>query len=573
MMITDMSRSGLLHVLSRQQLSLLLPSSTGKSDNPVPFDQALRIAHAAHAANVLIGSFSSIDGKVRIDVQLHDTSSGQITFADHVVFPETSDLLSQVDILAGRLANAMEVRSPAKPNLSEVTTNSVEAYRYYSLGVEKSQEFEDARAIELLKQATVFDPQFAMAYARIGYTYALADFAPEQGRPFLKKAMELSSHLTEMDRLYVTAWSAISNSDYTQAAQVFRQIIQSYPQEAEAYWRLARLLRASERSQEALQVLQQGLALNPNDKDIYNTQGLIFLSLRRYSEAIEAYRQYVEAAPEEPNAHDSLGMSYQQSGNYDAAIDEYNRALALDPEFEPSIIHLGDAYYQTGQYRKAIYQYQRYIKVGHTSNARSLGYGNLATVYLALNDLPEAEVAAANELRNNPNAVWNSLLIALKTSNKASASRFERILFRDIPTQERGTQGDLRTRYYYQGYIDMESGVPQKALAEFQTALQHLPPSSGMDLYEDCVADAQLRMGQYKSAIAAYKSILALNPNYPLAHYHLAQAYADAGDAQDSQSEYRAFLQSRKAADPGDPAIVATRQALSSKPLDQSRTQ
>lgn len=563
MMITDMSRSGLLHVLSRQQLSTLLPVAVSKHGEPVSFDQALHIAHIAHAASLLMGNVSAINDNIRIDVQLHDAATGQITFADHIVFPRNANLLSQIDILASRLANTLEGSATVRPSLSAITTDNIEAYRYYSLGVEKAQQLENSEAIELLKQATQFDPQFAMAWARIGYTYALSDFVPEKGRFYLEKALHLSKRLTNKDLLYVHAWYAISRSDFPQAIATFREIIRLYPQESEAYWRLAKLLRGSEHCEEALNVIHQGLELAPNDPALYNIEGLVLLGLRRYPEAIDAYRQYVNAAPGSPNGHDSLGMAWQQSGNYDAATAEYNQALSLDPTFEPSIIHLGDVYYQTGQYRNAVYQYQRYVAVAQTANARALGYSDLATVYLAMNDLPKAEHAAAYELRDNPHAVWSSLELALRTGNTKAAPLYEQQLFAYIPTQERGMQGDQRTRYYYRGSLALAHNHSDEALAAFRIALTHLPPTSGIDLYEDCLANAELRLGRYHESIAEYNRILDLDPNYPLVHYHLAEAYRRLGDERHEQSEYRAFLQSWQAAD-NLPAVQETRLQLSS---------
>jgi DNA-binding winged helix-turn-helix (wHTH) protein/tetratricopeptide (TPR) repeat protein len=525
MMITDLSRSGELHVLSRQQLSLLVRDKGGRDGQDLS-DQGQGIAQAVHASDFLTGSFCALDKQFRIDIQLHDAHNDQIVFADHTIFQNPGDILSQVDVLAEHLANAMELSLTVAPNVAEVTTKNVEAYQYYSLGVEKAQEFQDAQALNLLKQATELDPAFAMAYARIGYVYALSDFAPETGRPYLEKAMRLSGNLSEKDRLSIRAWYAISKGDYGTAAQTLTRISELYPRETEAYGRLARLLRAEERPQEALAIVNRGLQVNPDDRDLNNTLGLVLLSLHRYPEAIAAYQRYVELAPNAPNAHDSLGMAFQQSGNYAAATSEYDKALALDGEFEPSIIHLGDVYYQTGQYGRAIGQYQRYVQLAQTTDARALGFGDLATVYLAMNRLPEAEYAAASEVKNNPNAVWNSLVIALQKSDSTTIRRLEPVLMRNIPSQERGTPGDRRTRFYYQGYIDLREGNGQQALTAFKAALQHLPPSSGMDSYEDCLANAELQLGDFKEAASEYDRILQFNPNYPLARAHLAEAEA-----------------------------------------------
>lgn len=525
MMITDLSRSGELHVLSRQQLSLLI-RDRNRLDGQGPSDPAIRIAQTVHASDFLTGSFCALDKQFRIDIQLHNANNGQIVFADHTIFQNPGDILSQVDVLAEHLSNAMELSSAATPNIAEVTTKNLQAYQDYSLGVEKAQEFEDAQALRLLKQATELDPSFAMAYARIGYVYALADFAPEKGTPYLEEATRLSGRLSEKDRLSIGAWHAIATADYGTAAQILTRISQLYPLETEACWWLARLFRAEERPQEALAILGRGLQVNPDDRDLNNTLGFVLLSLHRYREAIDADRRYMDLAPDEPNAHDSLGMAYQQSGDYAAATAEYGKALSLDAEFEPSVIHLGDVYYQTGRYGKAVDQYLRYIQLAQTTDARALGYGDLATVYLAMNRMPEAEEAAANELKNNPHAVWNSLVIALRKSDSTTFKRLEPILFRNIPSQERGAPGDQRTRFYYQGYIDFQQGKAQQALAAFKAALHHLPPSSGMDSYEDCLANAELQLGDFKQAASEYDRILRLNPNYPLARAHLAEAEA-----------------------------------------------
>jgi tetratricopeptide (TPR) repeat protein len=133
-------------------------------------------------------------------------------------------------------------------------------------------------------------------------------------------------------------------------------------------------------------------------------------------------------------------------------------------------------------------------------------------------------------LKSNPNAVWGSLVIAFKKSDHTTVEHLEQVLLKRIPTQERGTPGDQRTKFYYAGYIDLQEGNAQKALDEFSIALRHLPPSSGIDTYEDCLANAELQLGHFKEAAAEYSRILELNPNYPQARAHLADAQAHLGE-------------------------------------------
>jgi tetratricopeptide (TPR) repeat protein len=565
MLITDLARSNKLTVLSRQQLHLLLERGGYKPSDKIQLDDALDIARRSHAEALVLGSFAAVDGQVRIDVQMHETDSGQLLAAERLIVDRPAQILTQIDLLSLKLAAHLGV-SPLdagkKTSLAEVMTDNLEAYRYYSLGVEKAQGFENRQAVRLLEQAIELDPKFAMAYARIGYAYAVTDFLPEKGRPYLEKAFQLSERLTEKDKLYIMAWYAIARGDYPNAVQTFRQIVAQYPFEAEAYWRLSRLLRGEERTEEALQVLKQGLAIDPEAKELYNGLGVTLLGLGRYEEAIAAHHRYVELAPREPNAHDSLGMSYQQSGRYHEAIAEYNAALTLNPEFEPAIIHLGDVLFQQGRYQEAISQYQRYIQVTRSDLARALGYSNIAQVYLRKGDLARAEQAAREEMKYEKGAVWNSLVLAMERGERSRVEKLKEKLFERLPYPQRGARNDLRSYDYFRGTLALKSERADEAIASFKEALRHLPPTSGIDLYEDCLANAYLELGRLDDAIAEYQRILRLNPNYPLAEYHLGLAYERKGEREQARAAYERFLRIWKDADPDVPEVIAAKRRL-----------
>ncbi|MGH9583565.1 MAG: tetratricopeptide repeat protein, partial [Bryobacteraceae bacterium] len=411
MFIADLTHSRGLTVLSRQQLQLLLNRIGHEPAREIGLDEALDVARQSHAEAVILGSFASLGHGLLVSVQVFDAATGRLLTADRFTADHVTDIFGQVDGLSQKLISQLSV-APAdgtsKPSLADSMTKNLEAYRYYSLGVAKAQSFENTQAIALLKKATQLDPQFAMAYARIGYAYSVTDFVPGKGRPYLEKALKLSGRLTKKDRLYVTAWYAIAREDYSAAIRSFRQIVASYPLEIEAYARLARLLFREEQPEEAIAVVQQGLTIDPDAGDMYNVLGVCFLGMKRYDDAIAAHQRYVQLSPKDPNAHDSLGMSFQQSGEYDEALAEYKAALLLDPAFEPAIIHVADTYAQQGRYRDAVGQYKRYIEVAQSNQARAVAYGDIAQIYLRIRDIPRAERAANEEVRYEPGDVWNS---------------------------------------------------------------------------------------------------------------------------------------------------------------------
>jgi tetratricopeptide (TPR) repeat protein/DNA-binding winged helix-turn-helix (wHTH) protein len=564
MFIADLAHSRSFNVLSRQQLQLLLDRAGRKPGRDVGLQAALEVARRSHAQAVILGSYATLGDRLLVSVQVFDRT-GHLLTADRFSVDRIAEILGQVDVLSLKLMAQLSSAPAAgypKPSLADAMTRNLEAYRYYSLGVAKAHRFENAQAIALLEKAIQLDPQFAMAYARIGYAYSVTDFVPEKGRPYLEKAFQLSDRLSEKDRLYVTAWYAIAREDYAAAIRTFRQIVLSYPLEIEAYSRLARLLYREELPDEAIAVVRQALTVDPDAGDLYNVLGILFLGTKRYNDAIAAHQRYVELAPTEPNAHDSLGMSYQQSGRYSEALAEYQAALRLNPEFEPAIIHIADTYAQLGRYRDAIGQYNRYIAVTHSNEAKAVAYGNIAQIYNRLHDFSQANAAAAEEAREEPAAVWNSLLLAIEQRKTASASALRDRLFADFPYPERGARNELRSYDYYRGMLALANGQSQEAIARFKEALGHLPPSSGLDLYEDCLGNAYLALDQPAAALAEYRRIYALNPSYPLLLYHMAAAYQQQGDERDAVQSYSRFLDIWNQADSDIPEIVEARRRL-----------
>jgi tetratricopeptide (TPR) repeat protein len=565
MLITDLAQSGKLTALSRHQLEMSLSRLERKGTGRIGLEEALDVARRSRAEALITGSFGVLGEEIVINVELYAVASGQLLGTDRLVMNRISDVLGQVDQTARKMATRLGAEPPNNVKtggLAQVMTNNVEAYEAYSIGVSKARGFQNAEAIALLQKATRLDPQFTMAYAWIGYAYAVTGFQRDIGKPYLEKAIQLSDRLSEKDQLYLHAWYAIAGEDFHAAIRTLQEIIAAYPQEVEAYTRLGRLLYREERPEEALAAIRQGLAAQPEDGDLYNVLGCSFLGLHRYQDAISAHQRYVDLAPREPNSHDSLGMSYQQAGKYSEAEVEYHRALELDPGFEPALIHLGDLRAQQGQYRAAIQEYKRYIRLVQGDRPRAVAFGDLAEIYRRQGDSQGAERAAAEEIKLSKSAVWDSLLAAMSRGEVASASFLRERLFADEPYPDRGARSEMRTKAYYEGALALREGESNRAIALFVEAVKHLPPASGLDLHEDCLANAYLQLGRLDEAVAEFQRILNFNPNYPLAEYHLAQAYRAKGQGSQARVAYVKFLNQWMNADPDVAEIVDAKKAL-----------
>ncbi|HEX3083815.1 MAG TPA: tetratricopeptide repeat protein [Pyrinomonadaceae bacterium] len=565
MIITELSRSKTLAVLSRQQLHVLLERTGHNQADKISLDEALKIARQTQAKLVVLGSFARLGDQIRIDVHLHDARDGQLLTAERLVVDQPAQILTQVDVLALKLGSYIGGRSPSesKAELSRVMTNNLEAYRHYSLGVEMAQALRNEEALVLLQKAVTLDPDFAMAYARIGYVHGITGNSTEEAKPYLQKAFQLTNRLTEKDRLSITAWYAIANYDYAGAINAFRQIIAGYPLEVEAYRRLALLLKGEVKYDEAIEILKQALVVDPGARDLYNALGSAYSETGRHNQAIAMFQRYVQLAPDEPNAHDSLGLGYQWAGRYDEAIQEYERALALKPNFEIAIVHVANVYFQQGRYRAAIDQYQRYLKSAPTDAERMRAYVCISTVELRRGQLESAERAARLALTYHKTAFGIGYLIALEKNDLAQATRLKQELEQD-QSNDRGVRLSLRPLYYWRGLFALKTGATADAVDNFKLVVNHRPQAWHLESWEDCLGNAYLQLGRLDEAVAEYERILKLNPNYPLVHYHLAQAYEHQGQRDQARYEYEQFLEKWKDADADVPEMIAAKKALAS---------
>ena len=122
--------------------------------------------------------------------------------------------------------------------LEEATTSSLEALKAFSLGDEKHTTGNDLAAMPFYKQAIDLDPNFALAYARLGTVYSnygQLDLA-EQNR---KKAFELKDRASERERLYITSHYYADSGQLEKGNAAYELYKQTYPREVTPYINLS----------------------------------------------------------------------------------------------------------------------------------------------------------------------------------------------------------------------------------------------------------------------------------------------------------------------------------------------
>lgn len=456
---------------------------------------------------------------------------------------------------------AAALRSRGTPSALDGMTESIEAYEAYELGIKAAEGFETSDAIAHFEHAIKLDPRFAMAYARIGYTYAVKSSSPGRAAPYLARALALGDRLGARERLYVMAWQALADHDYEKAIDHFRLLVSRYPTDIEAFEGLGRLLVGEERLDEAIEVYRHGLIVDPGSKDLNNAMGSAASYLGRHAEAIEYHRRYVSLDPTSPNAHDSLGLSYQWSGDYDRALAEYETALGLSPKFEIALIHRANTFWQTGRIRGAIRDLRQYAAIVASERDRSRGHGELACIYQSVGDMARAVPLARQATQESADSVIFEILLAANSGDAATATR----LVRTLPppgASNRGARIAPRIQYFVHAQVARAEGDEARAIEYAREAVKRLPAIYLLDDYEDVLGDILAAFGRNGEAIDEYRRVLRLNAHRGRTRFKLARCLDAAGRGEAGRKEYERLVEEWKHADADVPELVAAKRRL-----------
>jgi non-specific serine/threonine protein kinase len=352
MLLTDLAQTPGLDVVSRQRILEVLKQIGADDLESLDASLVLEVARRAGAGAVVGGSIYEVGDSVRIDVQVEDLASGRILSAHSVT---GDDVFPLVDELSGRIRASLEMTdAPADRSITEVTTDSLEAYRLYSEGIEARRNLRGVDARNRLERAIQIDPSFAMAYYELAQT---PERVGEAGKneEYMDKVLELVDRLPERQRLRVEATAATKQDhDPERAQEILETLVARYPDEEDGYHELSKVYFDRNEVERATEILERGVAANPDSGMLRNHYGYQLLETGRYREAVEQFEIYAALKPDEPNPHDSLAESYLITGQPEKALEQYARALEVDPTFFASHGGRAWAYSMMGRYQECL---------------------------------------------------------------------------------------------------------------------------------------------------------------------------------------------------------------------------
>jgi len=276
-------------------------------------------------------------------------------------------------------------------------SNDSKAYQFYLKGRyfwNKRTENGLRRSIECFQQATIEDPQYAVAYAGLADSYALLGSygvePAQQAYPSAKsaalKALQLDASLSET----YTSLGMISffyEWNWPQAEREFRCAIDLNPKYPLARTWYAVYLAAVGRNSEAIDEVQRAQELDPVSLIINTEVGRIFYLTHKHDQAVVAYRGVIDLDPHFARAHTRLGMAYAAERNFGEAINEFQQAKQIsghDPYLDGL---LGFAYALSGSTAKARKVLKELMQRLHREYVPAF---SMALVYIGLGDRDQA---------------------------------------------------------------------------------------------------------------------------------------------------------------------------------------
>ncbi|MGH9463127.1 MAG: protein kinase domain-containing protein [Vicinamibacteria bacterium] len=247
--------------------------------------------------------------------------------------------------------------------ITHVRTPSVSAYeKYVEAGLRYSRwdlEEDLERAVELYRESTEADPDFAAAHA--GLARALITLFYQTNDPSqvasaseaVDRALLLGPELPEV--LLASAVVDEVTGDTVQAEAGFTRAIEVAPGYDTAY-RLAAFFYADlGRHQDAIESYQRAVALRPGSWRNHYSLGRYYLVFRGdLAAALSEFQEAEQYHPTGDAPKQVLGLINLERGHLDEAEPYFRSVLELSPNDSMAYYNLGHVYYYRGQYDLAL---------------------------------------------------------------------------------------------------------------------------------------------------------------------------------------------------------------------------
>ncbi len=423
---------------------------------------------------------------------------------------------------------------------------------------------DNAAAIPFFQRAVNLDPNFAMAYGRLGTNYyGLGETA--RAADNIRKAYELRERVSEREKFYIVShYEQFVTGNLEATRKTYELWEQTYPRDNVPPNNLAAIYQALGDYDKALAANQEVLKLSPESGLYYSNLVLGYVTVNRLDEARATAQEAQAHNLDNPGNHQSLySIDFLQ---HDAAGMEREAAAVMGkPGFEDVMLDTeSDTAAYAGKFSKARELTRRASESAQRADEKETAAGYVAEAawreaLVGNMSLAKQQAQAALALSTGRDVEAISAFASGVAGDAAQAERLAADLAKRFPEDTIVQSNYLPTIH---AATALQGGSASKAIEALAPVAPYELGSVGQALYPVYLrGEADLAAHQGSAAVAEFQKILdhpgvvTNSPIGALAHLGLARAYTLSGDKAKAQTAYQDFLALWKDADPDIPIL------------------
>jgi adenylate cyclase len=293
---------------------------------------------------VLEGSVRKSGDRLRITAQLVDALTGKHLWAERYD-RNLKDIFALQDEITIKILTALQVKLTGgqETRLYAKGTDNLDAYlkrlqaTEYFLRLNKD---DNIRARKMAEEAIALDPDYAAAYAMLGWTYAIdarigwsksKKHCLERAEELARKAIALDDTLPDPYRLL--SFIHLTEGQFEEAIVEMKRAIAINP-DATSYANLGMALVYACRPEEAIVSLKKAIRINPIPPSYYYLKlARAYRMTGKYEKALAECRKALSRSPENILARVETAATYSLSGREEEARTAAAEVLRIQPTF------------------------------------------------------------------------------------------------------------------------------------------------------------------------------------------------------------------------------------------------
>ena len=534
MLSTDVGQSAHLRTIPSDRLHQVLSDLRITSGTTIDPTMVGRIAEFSNANTVVWGQYVKFGEQIRIDATVRDLK-GQRTIPVKAEAPNEKGLLPAIAQLAQSIQQSLSLSSDVLQELRtksfQPSSSSLQALRDYNEGLELARQGNHLEAAKRFEASIQADPEFALAYSKLGQTYSNLR-NEDKAEQFSQKALDLSEKLPPQERYLIQA-------NYAQVTNDNRKAIESYEN----------LEKAS-----------------PDDVDVHFHLGGLYESTGAYDKARVELAKVLAIDPKHVDALLAAGRVEIRSNNPKGSLEYLNRGLSLsveldNPDGQATILNaIGAAYKQLNKPEEALRNYQGSLAIKRNLGQKpgiALSLGNIAQVQASLGK-PEEAYKSYQEAVKLQREIGDKKGLGVTLNNLgglyADRGRYDDALtsYKESLQIQRdaGNEDNQAQCLNNIGNVYLAKGQSSDALTYYERALElrkkaNIPSQVGETLHN--LAEASLKAGDYGQSLDYYLQALELFRSSGDKNGAAIQSYS-MGTIFEYQGRYGAALKSKEEA-------------------------